>query len=80
MGADVLLQVDVAAAARLARIAGFARRGLLKPSEVEGSASHTSREISVAYLAATEKLYVGLGPGLGDLVKAVSRPIDSRSR
>ena len=72
--------VENVVAARLTRVSGFAKSGLLKPAEVEGSSSQMSQQVALAYLEATERLYVGSEKGLGDLVKASSPTFDALLR
>ncbi|HKQ69941.1 MAG TPA: imelysin family protein [Polyangiaceae bacterium] len=68
-------------AGRVQKIVALDASGLLRPAEVEGWPSQTSREIASALLQGTEALYRGRGGGgMGDLVNAVSKPIDDRVR
>lgn len=72
--------VENVAASRLSRISGFAKSGLLKPTEVEGSGSRTSQQIALTYLQASERIYLGVDSGLSQLVKAQSAPVDDHLR
>jgi uncharacterized protein len=72
--------VENVAASRLTRISGFAKSGLLKPVEVEGSSSRMSQQIALTYLRATEELYLGVDLGLSQLVKALSPIVDESLR
>lgn len=71
--------VELLAVNRLGAVLGLAESHLLKPSDVEGAASHLSTQIVAAELDGVARLYRGSGrKSLSALVRGVSAPVDDR--
>jgi predicted lipoprotein len=80
--ASMIDRVENVSARRLARTSELARSGRLVPSAIEGGVSGTSQQIALAYLRATEQLYLGVqgASGLSALVNARSIALDQALR
>src|SRR5262249_44346359 len=68
--------IEGVAATRIGRVRGT---GQLTQASIEGGPSGLSRDIALAELTGSERLYRGAGNGgVGDLVRSASTPIDER--